>query len=116
VLKFMRHLPKQHRDSLPWRHVAAELDKGADAIDVSIAVRMAPVARRSGISSSALTDACHIAPTIRGALGQPVVISRQAAHDPSGFLVGTFVSKRAHFVGKVPPLLGVALILGRHDT
>jgi len=41
VQKLLRHLPKQHRGNVPWRHVAAELDTGADANDVSIALRMA---------------------------------------------------------------------------
>ena len=41
VRALLRHLPKQHRGTVPWRHVAAELDNGAAAIDVSIALRMA---------------------------------------------------------------------------
>ena len=39
-----KHLPKDRRDRLPCRHVAAELDKaaaGADTADVAIALRLA---------------------------------------------------------------------------
>ncbi len=40
-----KHLPKDRRDRLPWRHVAAELDKAAaggdDTADVAIALRLA---------------------------------------------------------------------------
>jgi hypothetical protein len=38
-----KHLPQDRRERATWRHVAAELDKaaaGADATDVSIALRM----------------------------------------------------------------------------
>jgi hypothetical protein len=39
-----KHLPKDRRDRLPWRHVAEELDKvaaGGDTADVAIALRLA---------------------------------------------------------------------------
>jgi hypothetical protein len=43
VRELMRHLPKDRRELSTWRQVAAELDKaaaGADAADVSIALRL----------------------------------------------------------------------------
>ncbi len=44
VRELMRHLPEDRRARPTWRHVAAELEKaaaGADAVDVSFALRMA---------------------------------------------------------------------------
>ena len=43
VRDLLRHLPEDRRARPTWRHVAAELDKaaaGANAVDVSIALRM----------------------------------------------------------------------------
>jgi hypothetical protein len=41
--ELIRHVPKERRDNLNWRHVADELAKaaaGADTASVSIALRM----------------------------------------------------------------------------
>ena len=41
VRKLLRHLPAQHHNKVPWRHLKAELDRGANVADVSIALRLA---------------------------------------------------------------------------
>ena len=43
VPELIRHVPKERRDNLNWRHVADELAKaagGADTASVSVALRM----------------------------------------------------------------------------
>jgi hypothetical protein len=43
VRELIRHVPKERRDNLNWRHVADELAKaaaGADTASVSVALRM----------------------------------------------------------------------------
>lgn len=38
----MRHLPAEHRERPPWRHVAAELEQAAAGADaVAVALRLA---------------------------------------------------------------------------